>query len=134
MPSRLSHSELEAKERIKAVKLARKLSSVTEASKQTGVSRQNIYRTKKILEEKGQGYFLGTFKKGSYCKNQKMQQKQDLVVNFSLENPHLGEGQVTKHIQNKFGIEISAGAVRGIWLRNNMQTIALRVEKAKKAA
>jgi len=134
MPSRLSHSELEAKNRIKAVRLATKLSSVTEASKQTGVSRQKIYRTKEILEEKGQGYFLKTFQKGSYCKNQKMQEKQSLVVNFSLENPHLGEGQVAKHLQNKLGMEISAGTVRGIWLRNNMQTIALRVEKAKKAA
>ncbi|RME17923.1 MAG: ISNCY family transposase [Bdellovibrio sp.] len=127
-PSRRSVAEIEAQKRIKAVKLAQKLSNVAAASRKMKVSRQAIYRTQKILEEKGEKFFLETFLKDTYCKNKKLQSKEQLVIQFSLKNPHLGEDQVALHIRKLNNIKISSGTVRYIWTKNNLQTMALRVK------
>jgi hypothetical protein len=51
------------------------------------------------------------------------------VIEFSLDNPHLGQVQVSKQLQKDYQIELSASGVRNVWLRENMQTCALRLQK-----
>jgi len=51
------------------------------------------------------------------------------VVEFSLDNPHLGQVQVSNHLRKQYKIELSATGVRNVWLRENMQTIGLRLQK-----
>ena len=131
LPSRPNVIEIEAFRRIRAARLSRELNSVSKASKNSGISRQAIYRDRAIIEEKGRDFFLKTFKKGNCCNNPKKLKTQDMVVNFSLENPQLGEEPTAIHLRKKYKIEISRGTVRNIWLRNNMETIALRVLKRR---
>ncbi len=51
------------------IKHADKLKNVTEAARIFGVSRQTIYRNKKILKERGPQGLKRTFRKNHYHKN-----------------------------------------------------------------
>jgi hypothetical protein len=53
----------------------------------------------------------------------------DAVVEFSIEHPHLGQQKIALKLTEALGVDISAGGVRSMWLRNNMNTTALRVER-----
>jgi len=55
------------------------------------------------------------------------------VIEFSLENPHLGQQQVSLQLKANKSIDVSPAGVRYIWLRENMNTMALRVQRARKA-
>lgn len=52
-------------------------------------------------------------------------------MQFSIEHPHLGQQKVALKVKAEYGLDISPGGVRGIWLRQKMNTTALRIAKAK---
>ena len=56
---------------------------------------------------------------------------EDAVVKFSVEHPHLGQQKVAIKLTEALGIDISAGGVRSMWLRNNLNTTALRVARSQ---
>ncbi|MEQ3646721.1 MAG: ISNCY family transposase, partial [Alteromonas sp.] len=58
----------------------------------------------------------------------------ETVMQFSIEHPHLGQQKVAIKVSEALGVDISAGGVRSMWLRNDMNTIALRVEKSNALA
>ncbi|MCB9025124.1 MAG: hypothetical protein H6625_02295 [Bdellovibrionaceae bacterium] len=95
-----------------------------------GVSRQKIYRAKNFIKAQGLRHFKNTFCKRMH-QNSKQVLLQNLVVQFSLKNPHLGEDQVARHLNKRKHVELSKGTVRHIWVKNNMQTIALRQRMSK---
>jgi len=55
----------------------------------------------------------------------------DIVIELSLDNPHLGQVQVSNDLRKHHQIELSATGVRNVLLRENMQTIALRMQKKR---
>ena len=61
-----------------------------QAAKQSGVSRQIIYKNRKILKEKGAAALKRSFNKGHHHKNRPSKEQEILVIDFSLANPHLG--------------------------------------------
>ena len=61
--------------------------------------------------------------------NRTDQEIANTVIEFSLDNPHLGQVQVSNQLKKHYQIELSATGVRNVWLRENMQTCALRVHK-----
>jgi hypothetical protein len=52
------------------------------------------------------------------------------VLEFSLDNPHLGQAQISRQMKKVYKIDISPSGVRSIWLRAQMQTTALRLQKS----
>lgn len=56
---------------------------------------------------------------------------EEAVVQFSVEHPHLGQQKVAIKLTEVLGIDVSAGGVRSMWLRNKMNTTALRVAKSQ---
>ena len=64
-----------------------------------------------------------------YHQNRTEQEVASTVIEFSLDNPHLGQIQVTNQLKKHYQIELSASGVRYVWLRENMQTCALRLQK-----
>ena len=50
------------------------------------------------------------------------------------DNPHPGQCQVSRQIKKVYKIDISATGVRNIWLREQMQTTALRLQKSNSIA
>lgn len=66
---------------------------------------------------------------GRLHKNRTDEELEKLIIDFSLRNPHLGQAQVSRQLRAKYDAEISPEGVRYIWLRENMNTAALRLAK-----
>ena len=64
-------------------------------------------------------------------KNRTDEALEKLLINFSLQNPHLGQVQVSALLKVNHGVEISANGVRSVWLRENMNTCALRLHRSQ---
>jgi transposase len=128
-PTKLSMADLEIKKKIYAIELAEKLQNVTEAAKISGVSRQTIYKNRKLLKEKGPQSLKRTFRKDHYHKNRAEKNIENLVIKFSLKNPHLGQAQVSLQLNKMYQTTISPSGVRSVWVRAKLQTMALRIQK-----
>ena len=120
---------MEIQKKLDVLELAEQLGNVSEAAKISGVSRDTIYRHRKLVREGG----ITALKKQDnpeHChQNRTDENIANTVVEFSLDNPHLGQVQVANHLRKQYKIELSASGVRNVWLRENMQTIGLRLQK-----
>lgn len=130
-PTKQSMYDLEIQKKIDAIELAEKLNNVSEAARLSSCSRETIYRNRQLLKQKGPQALKRTFKSNIHHKNRTAKHIEDMVIEFSLENPHLGQAQVSAQLKIHHGIELSPNGIRGIWLRENMNTSALRVLKSK---
>ncbi len=121
--------DMEIQKKLDVLELAEQLGNVSEAAKISGVSRDTIYRHRKLVREGG----ITALKKQvntDHChKNRTDENIANTVVEFSLDNPHLGQVQVANHLRKQYKIELSASGVRNVCLRENMQTIGLRLQK-----
>lgn len=130
-PTRPSMYDLEIQKKIDAIELAEKLGNVSGAARISGCSRETIYRNKRILKEKGPLALKRTFRPDIFHKNRTDKNVQDIIVNFSIKNPYLGQAQISAQIKATYNIDLSPSGVRQIWLREKMNTTALRIQKAK---
>ena len=130
-PTKPSMVDLEIQKKIDAIELAEKLQNVTEAARISGCSRETIYKNRRLLKEKGPQALKRTFRQDHHHKNRTDREIEDMVIAFSLENPHLGQVQVSAQLKANYQIELSPNGVRYVWLRENMNTSALRVQKSK---
>lgn len=111
--------------------MAEKLGNVSEAARISGCS-LTIYKNKRLLKE-GPLALKRTFRPDIHHKNRTAKDIEISVIAFSLKNPHLGQAQVSAHLKSNYDIEISPNGVREIWLRENMNTCALRILKTEAA-
>ena len=130
-PTKPSMVDLEIQKKIDAIELAEKLQNVTEAARISGCSRETIYKNRRLLKEKGPQALKRRFRQNHHHKNRTDKEIEDVVIAFSLENPHLGQVQVSAQLRTNYQIELSPNGVRYVWLRENMNTSALRVQRSK---
>lgn len=130
-PTKPSTYDLEIQKKIDAIELAEKLGNVSEAARISGCSRETIYKNRRLLKEKGPLALKRTFRPDLRHKNRTAKTIEEAVVAFSLENPHLGQVQISAQLNTIYQLEISPAGVRYVWLRENMNTSALRVQRAK---
>lgn len=130
-PTKPSLYDLEIQKKIDAIDLAEKLGNVSEAARISGCSRETIYKNRRLLKEKGPLALKRTFQTEIHHKNRTTTDVEKTVIDFSLMNPHLGQAQVSAQLKANCDIEISPAGVRYIWLREEINTCALRVIKAK---
>jgi transposase-like protein len=123
--------DLEIQKKIDAIELAEKLGNISEAARISGCSRETIYKNRRLLNEKGPLALKRTFRPDTRHKNRSAEAIEEAVIAFSLENPHLGQAQVSAQLKSVYQVEISPAGVRYVWLREKMNTSALRVQKAK---
>ena len=123
--------DLDIQKKIDAIELAEKLGNVSEAARISGCSRETIYRNRRLLKEKGPQALKRTFKANHHHKNRTDKHLEKIIIEFSLDNPHWGQAQVSAQLKTHHNIELSPNGVRGIGLRENMNTSALRVLKSK---
>ena len=128
-PTKPSMVDLDVQKKLKVLELAEKLQNVSEAARLSGVSRDTIYRHRKLIKEKGLQALKRQVRTDHYHRNRTDQDVANTVIEFSLDNPHLGQVQVSNQLQKHYQIELSASGVRNVWLRENMQTCALRLQK-----
>ena len=128
-PTKPSMFDLDIQKKLEVLELAGKLQNVSEAARLSGVSRDTIYRHRKLIKEGGVQALKRQIRAGHIHQNRTDQEVANTVIEFSLDNPHLGQVQVSNHLKKHYQIELSASGVRCVWLRENMQTCALRLQK-----
>jgi len=132
-PTKSSIYDLEIQKKIDVLELAKKY-SISKAARMTGVSRDTIYRHKRLLKEQGpEGLRNKPIRKDIHHKNRHAIDTEEAVVNFSLDNPHLGQAQVSAQVRQIYKLEISPSGIRNIWMRENLNTIAQRIHRAQEA-
>lgn len=105
--------------------------NISAASRQNGVSRDTIHRHLRLVKQGGPDALKRQETPNLRHKNCVDKAIEDAVVKFSVEHPHLGKQKVAIKLTEALGVDITAGGVRSMWLRNNMNTTALRVEIAQ---
>ena len=128
-PTKPSMFDLDIQKKLEVLELAEKLQNVSEAARLSGVSRDTIYRHRKLIKEGGVQALKRQVRADHYHQNRTDQEMASTVIEFSLDNPHLGQVQVSNQLKKHYQIELSAAGVRNVWLRENMQTCALRLHK-----
>jgi len=128
-PIKASMEDIDIQKKLDVLALAEKLGNVSEASRQTGISRDTIYRHRRLLKQGGIDALRRQETPYLRHKNRSPEELEKLVIDFSLENPHLGQLQVSRQLHEHYATEISPAGVRSIWLREEMNTAALRVSK-----
>ena len=128
-PTKPSMLDLDIQKKLEVLQLAEKLGNVTEAARPSGVSRDTIYRHRKLIKEGGLQSLKRQVRGDHIHRNRTDQEIANTVIEFSLDNPHLGQLQVSNQLKKHYHIELSASGVRNVWLRENMQTCALRLHR-----
>jgi hypothetical protein len=129
-PTKPSIFDLDIQKKLDVLKLADTLNNVTEAARISGVSRDTIYRHRQILNQHGPQGLKRQITKDHYHKNRADRNLEKTVLEFSLDNPHLGQAQISRQMKKVYKIDISPSGVRSIWLRAQIQTTALRLQKS----
>ena len=130
-PTKLSMEDMEIKKKLDELALADQLGNVSEASRISGVSRDTIYRHRRLIKQGGKAALKKQITSNHRHKNRTDEALEKLLINFSLQNPHLGQVQVSALLKVNHGVEISANGVRSVWLRENMNTCALRLHRSQ---
>lgn len=130
-PVKASIEDSDVQKKLDVLALADKLGNVAEASRLSGVSRDTIYRHRRLLKDGGSNALKRQETPNLRHKNCTELSIENRVVQFSIEHPHLGQQKVALKVKAEYGMDISPGGVRSIWLRQKMNTTALRVARAK---
>ncbi len=128
-PTKPSMFDMEIQKKLDVLELAEQLGNVSEAAKIGGVSRDTIYRHGKLIREGGVAALKRQINTEQCHQNRTDKSIANTVIEFSLDNPHLGQVLVANQLWKHYEIELSALGVRNVWLRENMQTIGLRLQR-----
>ena len=115
------------KNKLGLLELARELGSVSRACDIFGYSRDSFYRFKKLYEQHGEAGLHEVSRKKPIFKNRVPKETEDAVTSFAIEKPAYGQLRVSNELK-KQGIFISPMGVRSVWLRNNLNTMKLRLK------
>jgi hypothetical protein len=117
--------DLDIQKKLEVLELAKSLSTVSEPSRLSGVSRDTIYRHHRLIREGGIDALKRQINTESIHGNRTSQDTPEIFIQFSLKNPHLRQLEVANQLWKLHKIELSASGVGNIWLREKMQTIAM---------
>ena len=102
---------------------------MAEASRLSGVSRDTIYRHRKLIKQGGIESLKRKETPNLHHKNRTDRAIEEVVIEFSLASPHMGQSKVSRLLKSERNVDIHASGVRNIWLRENMNTNVLRLAK-----
>ena len=109
------------------------LGNISAACRKLGVSRQHYYDIRDALKEEGLEGLMEKTRTMPRIGNRVAMEIEEKVLAYSLENPTHGQMRAANELA-KQGIVISAGGVRGVWLRHQLETKGLRLRRLEKWA
>lgn len=114
------------------LELGEKLGNISDACRRLGVSRQHFYDIKGAVEEHGIEGLIEQSRSKPRIGNRINLEYEKKILDYSLEFPTHGQVRVANELLKQFGIQISSGGVRGVWLRHELQTKGLRLKRLEK--
>lgn len=115
------------KARVGVLELAKQLGNVSQACKVMGYSRDTFYRYKELYEQGGEEALLDVSKRKPIEKNRVAPEVEKAVCEIAIDEPAYGQVRASNELRKK-GIFVSAGGVRSIWLRNDLETKKKRLK------
>lgn len=113
--------------------LGEMLGNISEACRTLGISRQHYYDIRTAIEEEGLEGLLEKSRRAPRPGNRVASHIEQAILDYSLRLPTHGHVRVANELNRK-GIIISAGGVRSVWLRHNLQLKGLRLKRLEQWA
>ena len=119
------------KHKVGLLKLAEELGNVSQACKVMGYSRDTFYRYQQAVEEGGVTALIEKSRRKPNILNRVAPEREDAVVTLAIDEPALGQVQVSNELRRR-GYQISTAGVRGVWQRHGLETLKKRLGALEK--
>ena len=116
------------KNKVGLLNLAEELGNVSKACKVMGFSRDSFYRYKAAVDEGGLDALIDKSRRKPNHKNRVDPVIEDSVLAIAIDYPAYGQVRAANELR-KQGISLSPAGVRGIWIRNNLETMKKRLRR-----
>ncbi len=115
------------KPKLGLLELAKQLGNVSSACKAMGYSRDTFYRFKEMYEKNGEEGLRELSRNVPNIKNRVAESVEQACVEMAIEYPAYGQERAMNELKKK-GIIISAGGVRNVWKRHDLETFRKRLK------
>lgn len=119
--------------KLNIVELGETLGNISEACRRLGVSRQHYYDIRDAISQEGLAGLLEKSRRVPRIGNRIAPEIESRLLDYSLQFPTHGQVRVANELK-KEGIQISAGGVRSVWQRHDLQVKSLRLNRLEKWA
>lgn len=114
-----------AESKLLLLRLAEELHNVSLACRLTGYSRDSYYRFRKLYRTGGKKALMPKARRSPNVKNRVPVAVETAVVLLALEHPEFGPLRASRELATR-DIAISPSGIRGVLVRNNLQTYRQR--------
>jgi transposase InsO family protein len=120
-------------QKLSLLELGEYLKNVSEACRINGCSRQHFYDIKQAYESQGLEGLKEKSRRKPCVKNRVAPEIEEAVLQMALEYPARGQVRTANELA-KQGVLVSAGGIRSIWLRHDLESFRKRLRALEEKA